>query len=518
MADRGSVGGDVIGALSIAALLILIALGIADSMVSLLLGLLIFPLLAYAMFRLPVRTTMMALMFLAFALPNPAEGTPTDWKPPFFMLGAVFLTRLNQVDRTFSLLSGVSLSGMDLSFMTLGVILFLRRSSQSKIDSLGMVPTPTPMLQLAKVSLLATLLTWFSGLIRGGEFGISLWQVAAVIYLPIIFLLFQSGLRGPLDLRALGRVVLAAAIYKCFLAMLVIATTQLPPDPETGSTSPPYATSHNDSMLFAAAFVIILAPLIDRVTKRAIWTAVCILPILIAGTICNNRRLAWVQVALVFVTVYLVSRETPLKRTIRRSLLALVPIIVGYVVAGWNSQYGKFFKFARMARSIVDAKTDSSTEWRELENVNIIATFREHILLGTGFGHPYKEVVVLPLVNYTLEKYVPHNSLLAQWCYSGVVGYAGLTMLWVVGVYFAMRAYHNATDATQRVGALVSFGAVLIYLLQCWGDLGLNSWTGVFMMGAALATAGKLAAANGQWPLQAARRLRKQVASQPYRG
>jgi hypothetical protein len=50
-----------------------------------------------------------------------------------------------------------------------------------------------------------------------------------------------------------------------------------------------------------------------------------------------------------------------------------------------------------------------------------------------------------------------------------------------------------------RAAALVCFGTVLIYLVQCWGDLGLGTWIGVFTVAPALAIAGKIAVAAGEW-------------------
>jgi hypothetical protein len=50
----------------------------------------------------------------------------------------------------------------------------------------------------------------------------------------------------------------------------------------------------------------------------------------------------------------------------------------------------------------------------------------------------------------------------------------------------------------------VSFGAVLIYILQSWGDMGLGSWIGVFTVAPALAMAGKLAVESGGWGRQKA--------------
>jgi len=499
MASDTKLGGDVKAALGVALLLLFVAVGVGDTSLGIAVTLIDFVLVVYVMTRVPVRLSLMAMMFFAFALPNLNEGQPTPWAPPFATLGQILLDHLNTVDRSIGAFSALSFSGFDVLFGVLFLIILSRKSSGSKLDSAGRFPTPRPMIQLAYVSLAGTAFSWLSGMARGGDFGYSLWGVNAVMYLPLLFLLFQYGLRGPKDHESLARVLLAAAIYKCFLAVYVVNTIVMPMDPETGSTRPPYATAHSDSMLFAAAFVIILAPLVEGIRGKARRNALIFLPILAMGTAANNRRLAWVQVGLVFLTVYLVSRESPIKRKIRRSLLAATPLIIAYMIAGWNSTYGSTFKPVRMVRSIVDAQTDASSLWRELENVNIIATFRSHPFIGTGWGHPYEQIAVLPAVDYSLELYMPHNSLLGLWGYTGYVGFAAVSSLWVAGVYFAMRAYYGSVDPKNRAAALVSFGAILSYLMQSWGDLGLGQWTGVYLMGSSLAVASKLATSTGQW-------------------
>ncbi|MES1174358.1 MAG: O-antigen ligase family protein [Myxococcales bacterium] len=499
MASSAEVGGDVKAALTLAAVLVVLATLVGETSVGIAVTIIVFLLIVYSMTRVPVRLSMMALMFFAFALPNVAEGQPTPWAPPFATVGAILLDHLNTIDRSIGAFSALSFSGMDLLFGVLFLIILQRKSSGSKLDSAGRVPTPRPLIQLAQLSLAGTAFAWLSGMVRGGNFGYSLWGINAVIYLPIVFLLFSYALRGPKDHWNLARVLVAAASYKCLLGLYVVSTITVPMDPETGSTRPAYATAHSDSMLFAAAFVAILAPLVERVGGRARRYAILVLPILAAGTWANNRRLAWVQVALVFVTVFLVSRESPVKRKIRRTLLFMSFPAVLYCIAGWNSAYGALFKPVRMVRSVVDAQTDASSLWRELENMNIVATFKLHPLLGTGWGHPYEEVAALPAVDYSLELYMPHNSLLGLWGYTGYVGFATLSLLWVAGVYFAMRAYYGAKEPQMRAAALVSFGAVLAYLMQSWGDLGLGQWTGIFLMGAGLSVAGKLAVSSGQW-------------------
>lgn len=497
MGSRSQIGSDVVGATSLAGLLIVVGVLIGDASVGLLVGLIAFALVVYSMCRVPIRYSMLALMFLALTLPNPAEGQPTEWAPPFTIVGAVLLNHLNSVDRG-GLLGMIPVATMEILFGVLFLIRMVRKSSGSKLDR-DALPTPKPLIKLAWLSLGATGFTWLSGLVRGGDFAMSLWQVNVVIYLPIVFLLLQTSFRGPKDHWNLAKVVLAAATYRALLATYVVYTTVLPMDPNTGSTKPAYGTAHADSVLFAAALLLLAGMLLERVDRRAKWLAAVLIPIIMIGMQANGRRLAWVQIGIALLMVYLVSRENRLKRAIRRTLTYLTPVGLLYLLIGWDRTYGAIWKPVRLIRSVVDAKTDASSMWREYENVNIIATFRSNPLFGTGYGHPYQEIVILPPVDYSLERWIPHNSLLGLWGYSGLVGFLGVTLLWTSGVYFAMRAYYKGTEPSHRAAALVSYGVVPIYLMQSWGDLGLGTWTGVFVMGAALTVAGKVAVASGQW-------------------
>jgi O-antigen ligase len=166
-------------------------------------------------------------------------------------------------------------------------------------------------------------------------------------------------------------------------------------------------------------------------------------------------------------------------------------------MAGWNSEYGTLFKPVRMLRSVVDTKSDrtGSSFWRELENFNLVETLRHHPIFGTGYGHGFEEVVQLPAVGYTLERYCPHNSILGLWAYCGYVGFLGTVLLWIAGTFYAMRAYRHSEDPTIRAASLASLVGILVYTMHCWGDLGLGTWTGVFTAGASIAIAGKCAEA-----------------------
>jgi O-antigen ligase len=493
--------GDAKGALIAAAVLVVIGALINNALTVLALTPFVFGLAIFAMTRIPVRLSMQGLMLVALTLPNPNEVFPwgDQMTAPFQLFGWTMLAHLNTVDRSFGALSWCSFSGMDVMLVALGLIIYNRRKSNSKLDS-GF-PSPPPLNRLARISLLTTLFVWLSGMARGGDFRMSLWQVNSVMYLPILYLLFQEGLRSPKDAAGLLKVLLIAACYRALFATVVIHALKLPSADETGSTKLPYATSHADSMLFADAFVAVVVLFVERAAKKLRWRLIALLPIFMLGMVSNNRRLVWVHLIISLGVLFLITEDTPLKRRIKRGVLLSGPIALGYVVAGWGSQYGGFFKPVRTLRTVVDAKADTtgSTFWRELENFDLVQTLRENPVFGTGYGHPYIEAIKLPDISYALERYCPHNSILGLWAYGGLVGFAGVTMLWVGGVYFASRAYRRAKEPPQRAAALMSIVGVLVYVMHCWGDLGLGTWTGAFTASASLAVAAKLALPTGAW-------------------
>lgn len=489
------VGSDSIVLFASAIGLTFLALLIDSEAVGWVIGPIVLLLIIVVMAKVPLRVSLLALMFCALTLENPAEIPASgQWQSPLFVVGGLLLNHLN----TTTGIRALFMSGMDILLVALSLIALQREAFRSKIDRVGRVATPRPLVKLAHLSLAGTAFVFLSGMVRGGDVSMSLWQMDRVVYLPIIFLLFHLGLRGPADHVALGKVIIAAATIRALLATYVIHTVYMPPDENGIVTILPYATSHHDSVLFATAFVLLLALVLSGARGKSLRVVWAVLPILVLGMISNHRRMVWVQVALVFLTLYLTTPTNPVRKKVRAIALALAPILSIYAFAGWNSE-SSVFKPVHIMRSIIDSKSDNSTLWRDIENYDLISTIRENPIFGTGYGHGYHEVVQLPPVDYSLELYCPHNSILGLWGYCGYFGYAAMTLLWVVGAYFAMRGYYTARNPNDRAAALSSFGVVLVYLVQCWGDLGLGAWTGVFLMAPAIASAGKLAAATGAW-------------------
>ena len=475
--------------------LMLLGLLIDSEAVGWLIAPMVLLLLIITMAKVPLRISLLALIFCVLVLENPAEVPACGrWKSPFYIVGALLLNHINTVTGVKALF----MSGLDILLGALLLIACQREYGGAKIDRIGRVPTPRPLVRLAFVSLAGTAFVFLSGLVRGGDTSMMLWQIDRVIYLPLLFLLCHLGFRGPADHLAIGKVVIAAATLRAVAATIIIHTFYAPPDENGIIAILPYATTHGDSILFATGFVVLLALTFTRAGRRSMRVVYVVLPILVLGMISNHRRMVWVQVLLVPVAMYVLTPTNALKRKLQRYAALMLPVAVVYAAVGWNSG-SSLFKPVRILRTVVDAKADNSTLWRDIENFDLIDTIKENPLFGTGYGHPYNMVVPLPAVDYSLEAYLPHNSILGMLSYSGVLGYAAMTMLWVAGAFFAMRGYYAATKPIDRAAAISCFGLVLICLIQCWGDLGLGAPTAVYLLAPALALAGKLAVSTGAW-------------------
>jgi len=494
--SRSIAGVDLLVAGAVAALgvLTLALILVGDGNLGLAVAPLALSLLLLVTVRAPLRHSLLVLGFLCLTLENPSEAfADRIWSTPLAPLGALLLGHLNQTIPVPALI----FSGLDLALLLLTGIWVVRRINGSQIDLRGRIAAAPPLQTAALVCLGTIALVWAVGMAGGGfSFGNSLWQIFRVVYLPCVFLLYCAGGRGPADARALGIALLLAALLRASLAIYI---RMLFPD----TTELGYTTTHADSMLFSDAFLLVLVIFFEQPIRKNLILAAATLPILTWGMVANNRRLAWVELGVGLLVIYFITPMTRLKRRLAQAVAVTIPLTLTYIAVGWSSGSG-IFAPVRTIRSVIDSKSDTSTLWRDLENYNLYFTLRTHPLLGTGFGHEYIEMIHLPDISsgYSLYRYAPHNSIMGLFAYSGFIGFAGMWLIIPLGMFFAIRCYRFATLPRDRVAALTTVGVLVAYVVHCYGDMGLGTFTSVFTVGAALALMAKQAVVTGAWPLR----------------
>src|SRR4051812_2062925 len=187
-----AVGTNVRPAVILAVVLTLGAIASDSAIIGWLVAPFVLAALFYVMNNVPLRTSLLTLTFFALTLENPTDIPAAGrWQSPLFVIGSLMLMHLNNTTG----LGFLVFSGMDVILVTLFYIAYKRRKRGMSIDRLGWVPVPEAYRKLAFVSMAGTAWVWFIGMLRGGIFAMSLWQINQVIYIPLFFLLFSQGLR-----------------------------------------------------------------------------------------------------------------------------------------------------------------------------------------------------------------------------------------------------------------------------------------------------------------------------------
>lgn len=448
------------------------------------------PAVMWAMWFLPLRVSMVGLLAAAWVFDAPGEVFAANRAESLWpMAGKLLWSKLNLVFPY----RGLVFSGFDLLLVLLFIVLVYRDTKRLPIDRAGWVDTPPPIGTFAWLSVVAVLWLSFYGLEQNGSFRFILWQSIKWLYLPIIYALMRQGLRGVQDAKMVGGVVLVVGLFKAVEAIVLrlnFPSYQLMP----------HATTHADSVLFSTCVAILAAVLVEIPTRRSLRLFLLLSPVYFWAMAANNRRLAWTEVGLVAVMFWIITPWGPLKLKLARlGVLALLPVLL-YAAVGWDSE-SRIFQPVQILRSIVGSKLNASSEWRDMENFNLIYMFRDSPLLGTGFGHPAVERIHLPDVTaaYELEPYIPHNSVLGLWAFGGLLGFSLLWMVFPVGMFFAIRAYHWARTPLERVTALGAAAAQICYLIQGYGDLGFGTYGSLLTVAAGYALVGKICITRGAW-------------------
>jgi hypothetical protein len=324
------------------------------------------------------------------------------------------------------------------------------------------------------------------GLARGCDFKTSLWQIRQIFWLPLLGVLFGHAFKTGGARLALLRTILAVACLRALVGLYYYYALARP-----AGIRPEYVTTHSDSVLAVMAMLVGVMAFVERPSRDHLLLNLLVQPIVFAGLIVNDRRLAFVSLGAGLLAVVLMG-PPQLWTWLKRSMIVLVPLALVYVAAGWHSS-ASVFKPVQTLRSL-SSKDDSSNQTRDIENYNLIQTLKRSPLIGSGFGHEYYEAVRANRVDQYFAQYlyIAHNSVL--WLLS-IGGWIGFTLLWAVypaAVMVALRAHRAAVSATDRVTAFAAVAAVLCFVIQAWGDMGLQSWMAALVLASLVGATGAL--------------------------
>ncbi len=353
-----------------------------------------------------------------------------------------------------------------------------------------------PYAQACVFSAGAVLLWTVYGIGAGGSVQNMLWQVRALFWLPCFALAAGVAAATPNGVKKIKTALIFSAIFKSIEAIAFKFTFTFHPGDfqyvggkALQPKEPPiYATTHSDTVLWATVLCILIADWFETRTKQSRNRLFYIGIPLLAAMVINNRRTVYVSVAAGAAFIVSVAQRN-VKKELKRLLSLLWPLIILYIGIGLvSSSQSVVFKPVRMIQSVV-VQDDASSDTRDIENGNLLFTMRARPILGTGFGHPYTELVVaydVTASGFANYRFIPHNSFLGIWAFGGLFFPMFYMMPLVVAIYYGVNTRRRSGSPFLRSSAAWAVCGIIAYLVQGWSDIGLQDWTAILCCGAGM--------------------------------
>ena len=323
------------------------------------------------------------------------------------------------------------------------------------------------------------------GMLAGGNWNISLWEMRPQVYGFLLFILAGALIRERRQVAWLAGIFLVCTAIKAGLGFdryFIVMHQDLANEESI--------LGHEDSY-FLALFVVATVIAMVWQRRRKVVLPLAIAAPIVAVVMFENRRRA-AELALVGALVVVVAMGIRFVPEVRVKL-AVVSVTVtlmatAFVVVNWNVQSGIASQIVRPVRTAmgqVDYRDYLSDLYRTNENLDIKFTYSTTPLIGTGFGLPF--LLPFPLAdiseNYPLWNYIPHNSLLWVAMRMGLLGMAAFWALIGTVVLEGVRVVRTQSDRLLQAAAVFALASVVAELLVGYADVQLEAYRNMIFLG-----------------------------------
>jgi hypothetical protein len=325
-----------------------------------------------------------------------------------------------------------------------------------------------------------------TGLARGGNRYVALWEFRPIIALTVIYLLATNLIDGPEGYRRLWSALLAAVVVDSVCAIAYYNGLS------AAAREQAEALGEHSAALHASAFFIVMAAMgvMSARSSRRLLLMLLASPIVGYAFILSQRRSAFVGLlAGLMMLAVMLHRRRP------RAFYYITPLAVvifsGYLAAFWNSDSSAGFP-AHAVKTVVapgqlNEEDEGSDMFRAIENYNIVYTIHSQPLTGIGFGQQFLRPITNADISFaTFWEYRTHNAILWIWMKTGVGGFIAMLYLFAAAIRHGTRRLMAAPTGFDSALVLTSVVFVVMYAVFAYVDLAWDTESMVFL-GIALA-------------------------------
>jgi len=327
------------------------------------------------------------------------------------------------------------------------------------------------------------------GLLAGGDFKLSLWELRPQVYGFIAFVLAASLIVERADVRRLSVIFFLAVGIKAFLAFYRYYFTL---HRVLGGWLRESIMAHEESYFWAVFLIAVLAALIYYRRQRPLVPLLLASPLVLFVLYQNQRRAG--EFAFIIGGAVIVLLGVGFEPAARRHLIAgTVTVTVAFALftaVFWDQQRGFAAEVVRPVRSLIQPSQRDylSNIYPTAENANLHLSFQSCPVVGMGFGRPF--LVVFPQANIAyidpLWNIIPHNNLLWIGVRMGAVGFMAFWALIGMAILEGTRQLAVRRDPLLRAAAAFAIGAIIAEVVVASGDLQLENYRNILFFGATL--------------------------------
>lgn len=334
------------------------------------------------------------------------------------------------------------------------------------------------------VYMAVVLLAEFRGLVAGGTFNISLWELRPQVYGYILFVLTASLVRERRQLLWLGGIFLVGTSFKAILGFNRYVFTL---HRDIGNFD---SILGHEGSYFLVLFLTAVACAVIWYRRRSLLVPLILMTPIVAFALLENRRRVGI-LALVVALAIVVVLGIGFERSVRVKLAVISAVFAlsfgAFVGLNWNKTDGLVGQIVRPVTSLFqpDPRDFSSNLYRQNENANLQYSFNQNRIFGIGFGSPMP--VIFPLADisqsYPLWQYIPHNTLLWIGMRMGLLGFMAFFALIGMTILEGVHQVAMRNDSLLRATAVFALAALGAELIVAYGDLQLENYRNMIFMG-----------------------------------
>ncbi len=324
------------------------------------------------------------------------------------------------------------------------------------------------------------------GLSRGGDSKAALSEARSMFYVPLLYVLASNLMKRRADYVRLFRFAVAGIVINALLGIRHIALLDA-----AARANPEGLMQHSTALLMNLVVVWFLALRLMHGGTRLLKAGLLIsaVPVLLAY-LEVKRRAAIVGLASAALLLLLVLFFTN-RRRFRRIVPIVAVVSVAYLGAFWNNTGSLGFPAQAIkgviAPSQLSERDRNSNLYRVVEIYDIHYTIESSPVVGIGFGKPFLRPVALPaIVDFALERYVTHNSLLYMWMKLGVFGFIATLFMFATALHEGVRAVRRDLRGDYAALTVTMVAFVMMYAAYTYVDIAWDTKSMV-MLGLAFA-------------------------------